>query len=141
MKRDPQTDGPSGVNGSEPGPESSPEAAESATKAAVPAPRWSLLSNHAHVLVCLAMDPDIRLRVAAERIGITQRSVQNILHDLEGEGLVTRERQGRRNHYSLNLDQPLRHPLEAHRTVGELVEMLVAEHDRSEGGVPRLGEG
>ena len=89
-------------------------------------PRWSLLSNHAHVLVCLAIDPDIRVRVAAERIGITPRSVQNILYDLQAEGLVTRERNGRRNHYGLNLDQPLRHPLEAHRTVGDLVEMLVS---------------
>lgn len=99
-----------------------------------PGPRWSLLSNHAHVLVCLALDPDMLLRVAAERIGITQRSVQNILHDLEGEGLVTRERQGRRNHYRLNLNQPLRHPLESHRTVGELVAMLVA--DRQAKGLP-----
>ncbi|MHC4379005.1 MAG: MarR family transcriptional regulator, partial [Planctomycetota bacterium] len=59
------------------------------------APRWSLLSNHPLVLLSLALDPYIRLRVAAEHIGITQRSVQNILHDLEVEGLVTRERQGR----------------------------------------------
>lgn len=135
MKRDPQSDEPVDVNG----PQERTESGDSAAGVPGSAPRWSLLSNHAHVLVCLAMDPDVRLRVAAERIGITQRSVQNILHDLEVEGLVTRERQGRRNHYSLNLDQPLRHPLEAHRTVGELVEMLVAEHGRSEGAsAPRL---
>ncbi|MHC4892936.1 MAG: helix-turn-helix transcriptional regulator [Planctomycetota bacterium] len=129
MKREPQADDRS---------ERDVEAGEAPQqRQTAPAPRWSLLSNHAHVLVCLALDPDIRLRVAAEHIGITQRSVQNILHDLEVEGLVTRERQGRRNHYSLNLDQPLRHPLEAHRTVGELVEMLVA--DREPEGLPGLG--
>lgn len=129
MKREPQADE---------GPDRDVESGDAPQRGhSAPAPRWSLLSNHAHVLVCLALDPDIRLRVAAEHIGITQRSVQNILHDLEVEGLVTRERQGRRNHYSLNLDQPLRHPLEAHRTVGELVEMLVA--DRRGDGLPGMG--
>lgn len=129
MKREGQAEG---------GTEQDPQTGEAPRgRLTTPAPRWSLLSNHAHVLVCLALDPDIRLRVAAERIGITQRSVQNILHDLEVEGLVTRERQGRRNHYRLNLDQPLRHPLEAHRTVGELVAMLVG--DRRVEGLPELG--
>lgn len=93
---------------------------------AQPVPRWALLSNHAHGLVCLAIDPDIRVRVAAERIGTTPRSVQSILYDSQVEGLVTRERNGHRNHYGLHLDQLLRHPLEAHRTMRGLVEMLIS---------------
>ena len=93
---------------------------------AQPVPHWALLSNHAHGLVCLAIDPDIRVRVAAERIGTVPHSGQSILYDLQVEGLVTRERNGRRNHYGLHLDQPLRHPLEAHRTVRDLVEMLIS---------------
>ncbi|MEO0650739.1 MAG: winged helix-turn-helix domain-containing protein [Planctomycetota bacterium] len=85
---------------------------------------WTFLSNHAHVLICMATDPDARLRDVAERVGITERAVHNILGDLEREGLVTRERRGRRNHYTLDLDQPLRHPLESHRSVRELIQLV-----------------
>ncbi|MFT7670519.1 MAG: DNA-binding MarR family transcriptional regulator [Planctomycetota bacterium] len=87
--------------------------------------RWTFLSNHAHVLICLAKDSEIRLREVAELIGITERAVQNILADLELEGLVTRHREGRRNSYELNLDRPLRHPLEGHRMVGDLVKLIL----------------
>ena len=90
-----------------------------------PAHRWSFLSNHAHVLICLAMESDARLRDVADRIGITERTVQKILIDLESEGLVERRRQGRRNAYELHLDKPLRHPIEAHRRVGELVALIL----------------
>ncbi len=85
---------------------------------------WTFLSNHAHVLICLASDPDLRLREVAERVGITERAVHNILRDLEAEGLVAREREGRNNHYQLSLDQPLRHPLEQHRSVLELIQLV-----------------
>lgn len=85
---------------------------------------WTFLSNHAHVLICLAMAPDARLRDVAARVGITERAVQRILGDLEKERLVTREREGRRNRYVLHLDQPLRHPLESHRTVRQLVDLV-----------------
>lgn len=87
--------------------------------------RWTFLSNHAHVLVCLARDPSIRIREIAAQIGITERAVVNIVADLVEEGLVRRRREGRRNSYELLLDQPLRHPIEAHRTVGELVELIL----------------
>jgi len=86
---------------------------------------WTFLSNHAHVLICLARDPHIRLRDVAERIGITERAVLSIVSDLEAEGLVKRRREGRRNAYELDLDHPLRHPEERHRRVGELVALIV----------------
>ena len=86
--------------------------------------RWTFLSNHAHVLVCLAQNPSARVRDLAEAIGITERGVQRILGELEQEGLLTRQRSGRRNVYRLTLDHPLRHPLEAHRTVAELVQLF-----------------
>ena len=89
--------------------------------------RWTFLSNHAHVLICLAQQGDIRLRDVAALIGITERAVMKILADLEGEGLVRRFREGRRNHYELNLDQPLRHPIEHHRNVGELVDLIIQQ--------------
>lgn len=85
---------------------------------------WTFLSNHAHVLICLRADPDQRLRDLAARVGITERAVQKILAQLEAEGLITRQREGRRNTYQLQLDQPLRHPIESHRTVRELVDLL-----------------
>src|SRR5680860_1314461 len=58
---------------------------------------WTFLSNHGHVLVCLADEPGIRLRDVAERVGITERSVQHIVRDLEDAGYVVTERVGRRN--------------------------------------------
>lgn len=104
--------------------------------AAAPRSRaWTFLSNHAHVLVCLAADPAQRLREVAGRVGITERAVQKILSDLEAEGLVERLRDGRRNRYALRLDRPLRHPLEAHRSVRELIE-LVTPHAGAGPGRP-----
>ena len=87
--------------------------------------RWTFLSNHAHVLICLARDPEVRLRDVASQIGITERSVMKIVSDLEGEGLLKRHREGRRNYYELHLDQPLRHPIEQHRNVGALVDLIL----------------
>jgi DNA-binding Lrp family transcriptional regulator len=90
-----------------------------------PAHHWTFLSNHGHVLVCLARNPDARVRDVAAAVGITERAVQNILGDLEDGGVLTRERVGRRNHYELHFDVPLRHQLEAHRTVGSLLRMVL----------------
>lgn len=90
-----------------------------------PANRWTFLSNHAHVLICLAKDPEVRLRDIATMIGITERAVMRILADLEEEGLVKRYREGRRNTYELSLNRPLRHPIEQHRHVGELIDLII----------------
>ena len=83
--------------------------------------RWTFLSNHGHVLVCLANDSQMRLRDVAENVGITERAVQRIVLDLEQAGVLSRERQGRRNRYRIDAVQPLRHPIEQQHTVGELV--------------------
>jgi DNA-binding transcriptional ArsR family regulator len=94
-------------------------------KAPVPAEGgWTFLTNHAHVLVCLSRDPTARLRDVADMVGITERSVQGIVADLEAAGVLEREREGRRNRYKLRLDRPLRHPLEAHHTIGQLVKSV-----------------
>jgi len=89
--------------------------------------QWTLLSNHAHVLLCLADDSHMRLRDVASRVGITERAVQRIITDLENAGILTREREGRRNQYRIHADQPLRHRLERHHTVGELVAAIGLE--------------
>ena len=86
---------------------------------------WTFLSNHGHVLVCLAQDPNARLRDVAQAVGITERAVQKIVSDLEAAGIVERHREGRRNRYRLHAERPLRHPIEAHRTVGALLTMVL----------------
>jgi DNA-binding MarR family transcriptional regulator len=85
---------------------------------------WTLLSNHGHVLVCIANDPHMRLRDVAAQVGITERAVQRIILDLEQAEMLRREREGRRNRYRINAQQPLRHALEQQHTVGELVEAV-----------------
>lgn len=88
---------------------------------------WTFLTNHTHVLLCIAEDPGVRLRDVAARVGITERAAQSIVADLVAAGYLTRERVGRRNQYELDPDRPLRHPLEAHHTVGELLDLLRAQ--------------
>ena len=85
---------------------------------------WTFLTNHAHVLVCIAENPDIRGREIANEVGISERAVQGIISDLVEAGYVVREREGRRNHYTINPEGGLRHPLEDDHTVGELLTML-----------------
>ena len=90
---------------------------------AAPGGDWTFLTNHSHVLICLAADPEARLRDVAEQVGITERAVQRIVAELEAAGVIERRREGRRNRYALHRELPLRHPLEAHHTVGELLRL------------------
>ena len=90
-----------------------------------PEASWTFLSNHAHVLLLIAHDPEIRLRDVAVQVGITERAVQRIVADLEAADYITRERNGRRNHYRVNPQRPLRHPVEAHRTVRSLMALIL----------------
>ena len=89
-------------------------------------PDWTFLSNHSHVLVCVAQDPEVRVADIARRVGIGERAVHRILVDLESAGYVTRRREGRRNRYAVNLDRPLRHPLEAAHRIAEVFGPLTA---------------
>ena len=82
---------------------------------------WTFFSNHAHVLLLLCEEPDLRMRDIAVRVGITERAVQRIIHDLVEEGYLQVEKEGRRNHYEANLDAHLRHPLEEGVTIRELL--------------------
>lgn len=86
--------------------------------------QWSFLTNHAHVLLCLASDPDITVRETALLVGVTERAVIRIIGELEDGGVIERSREGRRNHYTLHPQVTLRHPLERHRRVGDLIEMV-----------------
>lgn len=91
--------------------------------------RWTFLTNHSHVLVLIHSDPDVVLRQVALEVGITERAVQRIIQDLEAGGFIERERVGRRNRYSVLVDQPLRHPIESHRNIGDLLNLVAQESE------------
>ncbi|MHB1501245.1 MAG: helix-turn-helix transcriptional regulator [Candidatus Dormibacteria bacterium] len=85
---------------------------------------WTFLTNHGHVLLCIARDRQMRGRDIAAQVGITERAAQSLIADLVEAGYVTRSREGRRNRYELNDSLPLRHPLEQTHHVGELLRVL-----------------
>lgn len=85
---------------------------------------WTFLTNHAHVLLAIAATPDLRLKDIAERVEITERTATQIVADLEAIGCVEREKRGRRNHYTVQSQFPLRHPLEEHHQIADLIEAL-----------------
>lgn len=87
-------------------------------------PGWTFLTNHAHVLIAISRDPELRQRDIAHLVGITPGAVVRILHDLEENGYVNAERVGRRNRYTVNDQVTLRHPLEANHSVGDLIDSL-----------------
>ena len=87
-------------------------------------PSWTFLSNHAHVLLCIAQDAEVRLAEIARMVGIGERAVHSIVNDLVDAGYVTRYKQGRNNVYEVNLDRPLRHPLEAGHKIAEIFRPL-----------------
>ena len=97
------------------------------TDAARAQSRWTFLTNHLLVLACLTRDPELRIRDIADLIGITERTTAQILSQLEGAGYLTKARVGRRNHYTVHGELPLRHPLHNGRQVGELLRVIEPE--------------
>jgi len=92
---------------------------------------WTFFTNHAHVLIVLSSEPDLVLREVAIRVGITERAVQRIVQELEGEGYLERERMGRRNHYKITRGKHLRHPVESHCTIDEILELIAKNQSES----------
>ena len=89
-------------------------------------PGWTFLTNHSHVLICIAEDTSVRSRDIAAQVGITERAVQRIVTELCDAGYVTKVRQGRRNRYTVHMDRPLRHRVEGHCTVSGLLETVLS---------------
>lgn len=85
---------------------------------------WTFLTNHARVLICIARNPQTRVRDVADYIGITERATQMIISDLEEAGYLTRTRVGRRNAYTVRPDRPLRHPADAGHDVQDLITLF-----------------
>ncbi len=101
-------------------------------------PGWTFLTNHAQVLVCIARDPGVRLRDVGDRVGITERAAHRIVTELADAGYIARERNGRRNRYTINALLPLPDPIAGEQNVGELLEILTATQG-SERRVHRAG--
>ena len=93
-------------------------------------PAWSFLTNHARVLVWIAHDPGMRLRDIATTLGITERSAYSIVTDLTEGGYVVKHKDGRRNRYQIQLHRPLREGVTQERTIGEVLDVLVASKSR-----------
>jgi DNA-binding MarR family transcriptional regulator len=87
-------------------------------------PSWSLLTNHARVLICIAMNPDVRLREIGEAVGITERAAHRIVDELISAGYLSRTRDGRRNRYAINSQLPAPDPHLRALKVGELLAIL-----------------
>lgn len=85
---------------------------------------WTFLTNHARVLVTIARDPAVRLRDVAAVCGLTERTVQTIVTDLETDGYLRRVRDGRRNRYEISPGAVFRHPAEAGVQVAGLLALL-----------------
>jgi DNA-binding IclR family transcriptional regulator len=95
-----------------------------------PGAAWTFLTNHAHVLLLLSKDPEMRMRDAAAAVGITERAVQRIVDDLAAAGYLSIEKDGRRNRYTVNTKMPLRHPVEAHCSVDGLIRFVLSVRRR-----------
>jgi predicted transcriptional regulator len=92
---------------------------------------WTFLSNHAHVLVCVAKNPDVRLSEVAALVGVRERTVHRIVHELIDAGYISVTKVGRNNVYSVNLDKPLRHPLEADHNIQAIIAPLLKKVRRA----------
>lgn len=87
-------------------------------------PAWTFLTNHGHVLLAVAGDPDQRVSDIAAQVGISERSTLAILKDLEAGGYLRRTKVGRRSHYTVDSHRHFRHPAEAAREIGDLLEIF-----------------
>jgi DNA-binding MarR family transcriptional regulator len=98
---------------------------------------WTFLTSHMQVLLCIARDPDVRLRDVAQTVGITERAAQRILSDLVEAGYVERVRVGRRNRYTVNGTTAMRHASQQEHDIGELLELLQLDQLPEAEGQPR----
>lgn len=91
---------------------------------------WTFLSSHAHVLICLAENPQAKLRDLADRVGVTERTIMRLITQLDQAGFLKRSRRGRCNHYEIIAREPLRHPIEARCTVEMLLQTVLGANQK-----------
>lgn len=82
---------------------------------------WTLLTNHGHVIVLLGLNPELTIRDLALNIGITERAVQRILADLQRDGFIQVDKNGRRNSYRVDMTKHFRHPIEEECQIRSLI--------------------
>ena len=85
---------------------------------------WRFVTNHTQVLLTIAQNPDIRARDIADAVGITERAAQRIVADLVEAGYIESARVGRRNHYTINRTETMRHPAQHDQEIGALLDLL-----------------
>jgi DNA-binding MarR family transcriptional regulator len=95
---------------------------------------WTLLTGHGHVLVEIARDPGARIRDISAAVGLTERTVQAIVADLETAGYLTRTRHGRRTRYTLNHDSLFRHSAQEGLRVGPFLALLAEDDGQTADG-------
>jgi hypothetical protein len=100
---------------------------------------WTLLTGHGHVLVEVARNPDARIRDISPVVGLTERTVQAIVADLDAAGYLTRTRVGRRTRYTVNPDSPFRHSAQEGLRVGPFLDQLTAMADADQPGPQKAG--
>ena len=88
-------------------------------------PKWTFLTNHAHVLICIADNPEVRMRDVATRVAVTERAAQRIVSEPEEAGYRSHDRAGRCNRYMVHTALPLRHPIEQHCLVASLLKPIL----------------
>ena len=93
---------------------------------------WTSLTNHSRVLACIAQDPRVRICDIAAGLGITERNASGIVADLITAGYVLKDKDGRRNRYQIQVHAPLRRDTDRHRTIGELLAVLVSTKARGD---------
>ncbi|MBA3260896.1 MAG: MarR family transcriptional regulator [Thermoleophilaceae bacterium] len=91
---------------------------------------WTFLSNHGQVLLCIAHDPGVRLRDIGDQVGITERAAHRIVGELVEAGYLVRERNGRRNRYTISTDHSLPDPIARDRSIGDLLSVLATKQRR-----------
>jgi DNA-binding MarR family transcriptional regulator len=93
---------------------------------------WTFLTNHSHVLIRLAQSPDMRMRDLAIEVGITERAIQRIVAELVEAGYLDIIKSGRRNKYITHEEKFLRHPIESHRQVADLIKLINIEAESNQ---------
>ena len=101
---------------------------------------WTFLSNHAHVLLCIVRDPAVRMSDIARQVDIGERAVHRIVGELVENGYLVRRKVGRRNTYEVDLDKPLRHPLESDHSIGSIMEPLTLPSKARHAALAASGE-
>ena len=85
---------------------------------------WTFLSNHGRALLCIARDPEVRLRDIAADLGVTERHAYGIVDDLTKAGYIVKERDGRRNRYQIEHHLPLPEATGRNQAIGEVLDVL-----------------